>query len=207
MEKTKKRMPIISIDGADGLGKSTQVELLKKHFESKGNKVEVVHFPFQKGPNWVQIDKFLKGGYGKLEKVHPKWLAVLFAHNRFDNKNVILEAIEDSKIVIIDRYVNSSIAYQCPRLSPEEADELKSFILDYEYDVLGLVKPDVSISLINDGAVELSNGDILESNKAYQQVVDKAFKDLGTSIYVATKDGARKSAETINKEILKQINI
>ena len=48
--------------------------------------------------------------------------------------------------VLLDRYVYSNIAYQCAKLSnPDEADELREWILNTEYGNFDLPVPDLNI--------------------------------------------------------------
>ena len=59
-----------------------------------------------------------------------------------------LEALINGKVVIVDRYVYSNIAYQCAKLSDEaEADRLRDWIFNTEYGNFALPVPDLNIFL------------------------------------------------------------
>lgn len=100
----------ISFEGVDGSGKSTQIIKLKNFFEEKGYQVVLTREP---------------GGTDIGEKIRHIILdtanrsmtymteALLYAASRAQHvEEVIKPAVESGKIVICDRFVDSSIAYQ-----------------------------------------------------------------------------------------------
>lgn len=100
----------ISIEGPDGSGKSTQIEVLRKYFEKQGIDVLLTREP---------------GGTPISEKIREIILdknnmemddmteALLYAASRAQHvAEVIKPALAAGKIVICDRFIDSSIAYQ-----------------------------------------------------------------------------------------------
>jgi dTMP kinase len=68
---------IIVIEGLDGSGKSTQIELLKTKLKIMGVDYKYIHFPMlNQGRYGELIAEFLRGEYGTVEGVHPKLVAV-----------------------------------------------------------------------------------------------------------------------------------
>ncbi|MDR0831155.1 MAG: dTMP kinase [Prevotellaceae bacterium] len=134
---------LIVIEGLDGAGKSTQIELLKAAFEKQGIKYKYVHFPMlSKGVYGELIAEFLRGEYGSVENVHPKLVALLFANDRKEHIDKIINWLEDGHIVLADRYVNSNIAFQCAKTQDiNQKEKLKKWILNFEYNYNKLPKP------------------------------------------------------------------
>ena len=140
---------IIVIEGLDGSGKSTQIELLKTKFDVLGMNYRYIHFPMlNQGKYGELIAEFLRGEYGSLEAVHPKLVAVLFANDRKEHLEKINEWLQKGYCVLMDRYVNSNIAFQCAKIENEsEKERLKQWILDFEFHHNQLPLPFMSFFL------------------------------------------------------------
>ena len=99
----------ITFEGADGCGKSTQLNLLKEYLEQKGFEVVLTREPGGKGLG-EEIRKLLLhyDGY-----VSPKCEAFLFLADRAQNIDTIVKtAVDEGKIVLCDRHIDSTVAYQ-----------------------------------------------------------------------------------------------
>ncbi len=137
----------IVIEGLDGAGKSTQVARLTKWIESKGKKVEYLHFPRFSAPVYGElIARFLRGELGKIDEVNPYLVALIYAGDRAVAAAMVRRWQEEGSVVLVDRYVLSNIAYQCAKLGEGKA-ELKEWILDLEYSTNNIPQPDVTIFL------------------------------------------------------------
>ena len=98
---------MIVIEGMDGSGKTTQAKMLKRYLESKGYPVVLLKEPTD-GPKGQQIRMRLENG-----NVDQFELMRLYAEDRYENvTNNIIPALNEGKIVIVDRYVPSSLVYQ-----------------------------------------------------------------------------------------------
>lgn len=140
---------IITIEGLDGSGKSTQIDLLIAKLNELGVKHKFIHFPMlNKGEYGKLIAEYLRGELGSLENVHPKLVALLFAEDRNEHKATLNEWLNEGYLIIMDRYVNSNIAFQCAKTA-ERTDkiELKKWILDFEFNHNNLPNPDLSFFL------------------------------------------------------------
>ncbi|MDR0939045.1 MAG: dTMP kinase [Mediterranea sp.] len=137
------------IEGLDGCGKSTQLELLRAALEERGIRLKYIHFPMlNQGVYGELVAEFLRGEYGSLETVHPKLVALLFANDRREHADTIRHWLDEGYHVLADRYVYSNIAFQCAKLvSEEERRRLKEWILDFEFGVNSLPRPDKSFFL------------------------------------------------------------
>ncbi len=142
-------MKLLVIEGVDGAGKSTQIKLLKDFFSKKGYKCEYLHFPRTDTPYFGElITRFLRGEFGSLNEVDPYLVAMLYAGDRKDASMMINNWLSDGKIVLLDRYVYSNIAYQCGKLNEITAqNKLMNWILSLEFTHFAIPKPDLNVFL------------------------------------------------------------
>jgi dTMP kinase len=143
------KMKLLVIEGVDGAGKSTQIKLLKDFFSKKGYKCEYLHFPRTDTPYFGElITRFLRGEFGSLNEVDPYLVAMLYAGDRRDASMMINNWLSDEKIVLLDRYVYSNIAYQCGKLNEITAqNKLMNWILSLEFTHFAIPKPDLNVFL------------------------------------------------------------
>ena len=142
-------MKLIVIEGVDGAGKSTQIRLLKKYFTTKGFDCAYLHFPRTEAPYFGDlIARFLRGEFGSLGEVDPYLVAMLYAGDRKDAAPIIQSWLREGKVVLLDRYTYSNIAYQCAKLhSIEEQNKLSKWIFSLEFIHFAIPLPDLNIFL------------------------------------------------------------
>lgn len=176
---------LVVLEGLDGAGKSTQVKKLKEYLGTVCPGLEYIHFPRYDSPVYGGlIGKFLRGGFGANDAVHPQLVALLFAEDRRAAMPQIRQALDKGCTVLLDRYVYSNIAYQCAKLQDDaEAEELRAWIQDTEYGAFGLPRPDLNIFLdVPIGFVERS----LRSTRAGDD--DRAYLNGSQDIHEADLD-------------------
>ncbi len=101
----------ISFEGVDGAGKTTQVNLLADHLRTLGREVVVTREPGGTVLGTQIRAMLLTANPG--EEISPRTEALLFAADRAQHvSEVIRPALERGAIVITDRYLDSSLAYQ-----------------------------------------------------------------------------------------------
>ncbi|MBN1109085.1 MAG: dTMP kinase [Bacteroidales bacterium] len=142
-------MKLFVIEGIDGAGKSTQIDLLRQYFSGMGFGCEYLHFPRTDEPYFGElIARFLRGEFGSLNDVDPWLVAMLYAGDRKDAGDKIRNWLNDGRMVFLDRYTYSNIAYQCAKLdSRDDQDRLMNWILDLEFRHFGIPVPDLNILL------------------------------------------------------------
>ncbi|OGC25007.1 dTMP kinase [candidate division WOR-1 bacterium RIFOXYB2_FULL_42_35] len=99
----------ITLEGPEGCGKTTQAKRLKEFLEEKGHKVLLTHEPggTQFGQHMRELLLFPEMSLDKLSEVF------LFAADRSEHvRKLILPALKQGKIVLCDRYNDSTLAYQ-----------------------------------------------------------------------------------------------
>jgi dTMP kinase len=142
-------MRFVNIEGLDGSGKSTQIKLISEYLESNKIKYKYLHFPRTNSPIYGElVAKFLRGELGDINTVNPYLIALIYAGDRNDAKELINEWISENYLVVIDRYVYSNIAFQCAKLRKEdEIEKLSNWIKYLEFEYHKIPKPDISLYL------------------------------------------------------------
>ncbi len=102
-------MPFITFEGIDCSGKTTQIELLKKHFSQRKDIV------FTLNPGETLLGKELRKIILhrkdlKLSEINELFLFFTGIHDNYEK--VILPGVSQNKIIFCDRYYDSTIAYQ-----------------------------------------------------------------------------------------------
>lgn len=104
-----KRGYFITFEGADGCGKTTQLELLADYLKEKNKEVIITREPGAKGLG-EKIREILLNYDGE---VSDRCESFLFLADRAQHIDMIVNpAVEAGKIVLCDRHIDSSVAYQ-----------------------------------------------------------------------------------------------
>lgn len=220
-----KKGRLIVIEGAsDGIGKSTQIERLQEHLKADGAKISTHHFPTYYSYQGKGVEKYLAGEYGKPNELSPYFINTLYAYDRTVTWRVKLkELYNKGRTILLDRYTTSSLIYQSSTISDKKAKkDFLDFVIDFEYNKLGIQKPDVVIFLHapldlvtkmrrerteNEGlANDIHERDLDFMKRVYDNAMEVA-KYLGwTMINCATADGKRiRSVDSIHKEIYEKV--
>ena len=136
---------LIVMEGAcDGIGKTTQFNLLKNKLIEENHNVISHHFPSYNTYQGVPVEKYLNGEYGSPKELSPYFINSLYALDRAITwKTDLKEKYENNNTILLDRYTTSSIIYQSSLI--EDLDERKKFIdyiCDFEYNKLEIKEPD-----------------------------------------------------------------
>jgi dTMP kinase len=129
---------LIAIEGIDGSGKRTQVDLLEKALVAGGHSVYSTGFPQYDSWFGKMVGQFLNGDFGALESVDPHFSALLYAGDRFEAKFRLETALKLGKIVLADRYIGSNLAHQTARAPAADRPAFVSWIEHLEYNIYNL---------------------------------------------------------------------
>lgn len=224
-------MRFLVIEGLDGSGKSTQLKLLREHLEKNALPYEYLHFPrLEEGVYGDLIARFLRGEMGANDQVDPYLVAMIFAGDRADAASEIRQWMNEGKLVIVDRYVYSNIAFQCAKLSSQDEKlRLRDWILEFEFGYNKLPRPDLNLFLNvpeeftrkqlkldregNDRAYLKGERDIHEENLDFQEQVRKVYLSLQKHVNdleiidCIDADGGMLPADHISKLIINSMEL
>jgi dTMP kinase len=162
-----KKGVFICIEGLDGCGKTTQAKLLAKKLRKSHNAVYTAE------PSRGKIGTFIRKRclYGE-KRLSTVVEALLFAADRVEHvENEVLTALNEGRLVISDRYVYSSLAYQgAAGLSVEWIEQINEHAL----------KPDLAIFIDVDPKTVMSRlkpkRSVMENIETLQKVRDVYLK-------------------------------
>jgi len=182
----------ICIEGLDGCGKTTQTKILVRELRKKG--YEAV---YTAEPSRGKIGKFIKRHCLHGEKrVSSIVEALLFAADRYEHvENEIAPALKMGKIVVSDRYVYSSLAYQgAAGLSLDWIRKINQHALAPNLAIYIDVEPETVIQRLKPKKSVMEN---LETQREVRKVY-MYFVENGELIKV----NGNKPKEEVSKEIL-----
>jgi dTMP kinase len=212
---------LIAVEGIDGSGKRTQVDLLTLTLKARGHSVYSTSFPQYDSWFGKMVGKFLNGDFGALESVDPHFSALLYAGDRFESKFKLEAALDNGQIVLVDRYTGSNLAHQTARVPPAKRSEFLAWIEHLEYNIYGLareslilylrVPPQEAQRLITLKAARSytsAQKDLQEASLRHLQDAAEMYDSLSRSVPWATiqcfdaMQGAMREPEEIAMEVL-----
>lgn len=138
---------LIVLEGIDGSGKHTQLEMLARAMRERGIPYATIDFPQYRGFFGKMIAQYLNGGFGTLSEVDAHFSALLFAGDRLENKKQLETFLNEGKLVLADRYIASNLAHQGARIAVAKRPQFRRWIERLEYEIYGLPREDVVIYL------------------------------------------------------------
>lgn len=215
---------LIVIEGLDGCGKNTQVNLLVEFLKRKGKKVKYLSFPDYNEPSSSLIKMYLNREFGKdPNKVNAYAASSFYAVDRYASYKKFWEKnYKSGEIIICDRYTTSNTFYQMSKLPKNEWENYLTWLYDYEYNKLGLPKPNNVIFL--NVPIEISQNlmekrylgdknkkDLHESDitflKNCKEAANYVIKKDGWAEIFCAKENKMRDISDIHDEIIKNINI
>ncbi len=192
------------LEGLDGSGGTTQTNLLKKYFEKK----KIPHV-FLKSPNYeTETGKLIKSYLNGKLKLKPEQAFILFATDVLDSLPIIKKSLEENKVVVIDRYITSTIAYQCAKgFSLESA---LNFIKLHEFPMADAIifmdiKPETSRrrKMKEHGKLDRHERDLKLLKKVREFYQKETKENLLGKWFILNGE---RDKNDVNKDILKIIN-
>jgi dTMP kinase len=141
----KQKGKLIVIDGTDGSGKATQVDLLMKRLKADGHTVKTVDFPEYYNNFFGKfIGHCLSEQYYNFVNVHPKIASVLYAADRFESKTEIEGWLAKGYVVIANRYVSANQIHQGGKIkNTKKRQAFIEWLDEMEHEVFKIPRPDV----------------------------------------------------------------
>jgi len=191
----KKKGIFICIEGLDGSGKTTHAHRLVRNLQKK--ELEAI---YTTEPSRGELGKFIRSSVLEGEKRVPRVLeTVLFAVDRVEHlEKMVKPALQQGKIVVSDRYIYSSLAYQgSAGLDVNWIKEINSFVLPADIAIYIDVPPEVVVKRIKRKKSVMEK---LETQRKVQEVY-MMFVNSGKLIRI---DGDRPKVE-VEQNILSLI--
>lgn len=192
----------VVFEGIDGAGTSTQIDILKNsEYKDK--------FFFTAEPTSNETGKFLRKMLKGDVKLDPRTSAYLFAADRCEHlwgENGIENQIKDGKIVVSDRYLFSSLAYQTVTCGEELPKMLQNPFPLPEILFFFEIDPEISLSRI-DGRETKEIYEIVDFLKATEERYKKVIASYENSEMKIVRIDATKSKEEIHQIIVNNLPI
>lgn len=195
----------VTFEGCEGVGKSTQLTFLKEYLEKTGQKALYIREPGSTDIS-EQIRKVILDP--KNTEMDPITEAMLYAASRIQLvKQVIKPALERGELVICDRYVDSSIAYQgyARNLGADTIKEINSIAIKEcmpDITIFIDLKPQDSWRKVQlEDRMEKESRDF--HNKVYDGFVEEMKKSGGRIVAVKPDIDKKVTSRKIIEELIK----
>ena len=186
----------ICVEGVDQSGKKTQVGLLIKRLKEKGLQVEETAFPDYNTPIGKEIQAFLSGN--REYNVHVRH--ILYAANRWERKKDLVEWLNKKRLVIVNRYSPSNLAYGLANgLNLEWLLNLEKGLPEADLIIVLDTSPEVSFKRKRVGR------DIYERDLSFLRKVREAYIQLSQKFQWVVVNG-EKSIKTSQENIWEVVN-
>ncbi len=168
------------LDGLDGSGKSTQTARVAEALRARGETVRVISFPDYREPSSALVRMYLAGEFSdNPDEVNAYAASSFYAVDRYASYRKFWRAdYERGSVILATRYVSSNAIHQMSKLPESEWPAYLRWLEDFEYEKLGLPRPDAVVFLQMERAVadrlilaryqgDAARKDIHEKNRAY----------------------------------------
>ena len=213
---------LIVIEGTDGSGKSTQFRSLTERMTREGRQFQKLVFPQYAEESSALIRMYLGGEFGsKPSDVNAYAASAFYAEDRYASyKKVWGQWYEQGGLVLSDRYTTSKAVHQASKEPAEKQGEFLKWLYEFEYDKLGLPRPDLTIYLDvptdftekmmrSREAATNTHADIHEQDLEYlatcRRTGKAAAEFYGWTVINCVRDGEMRSIEDIHEEIYSHV--
>lgn len=195
MNKSITRGYFITVEGSDGVGKSTQIHNIENYFLKLGYEVQLT-----REPGGTRIGDKLRDILLDVtnDEMNEMTEMLIYAASRAQHiKELIEPSLKKGKIVISDRYIDSSIAYQgYGRRLGEDAVKIVN-----EYASFGLI-PDLTFWLDLDpelGRKRILSRSIIQDKDVTFDRIELEKNDFHNRVREGYKEIARKNPERVHR--------
>ena len=216
------RGKFIVLEGIDGSGKRTQMEMLARALAGKKIECTRVSFPRYEGFFGKMAAQFLNGAFGPLEAVDPHFSALLYAGDRLESKPELEAALAGGRTVLADRYIGSNLAHQGARVPPRKRAEFLKWLKQLEYEIYGLPKEDIVVylhvppkeaqRLVGQKAAReytKRRRDLQEANLAHLKAASEVYDELSRQanwVRIECLDATRERIRNIEDKAPRKVN-
>ena len=196
----------IVVEGLDGSGKSTQIDLLRDYFQARG---EACHVTAE--PTDLPTGKLIRSVLRKEIEVDPRTLAAMFAADRIEHlfhpTSGILHLLGEGYHVISSRYYFSSLAYQSEYVDPgfvASLNRLAKSTLPADLTIFLDLDPQVSMQRIRERPGEDELFETLDKLTDVRESFLNAFAVFGSDEHIVQVDAGQpvaRVAEQIQLEV------
>ncbi len=210
---------LIAIDGLDASGKNTQALMLESYLKQREIPCRYLSFPTYDAKYSSLVSMYLSGEFGNdPDIVNPYAASSFFAMDRYSSYMLDWKSdYDEGKIIVANRYTTANAVHQLSKLSESEYEPFLDWLYDYEYNRLGVPKPDYVIYLSLPPAVSLRFIDSRSNETGEPKDIHEKSADHITNSYKAAMFSAKllgwhtidcadgdmmRSREDINSEII-----
>lgn len=180
--------------------KQPKASCLPKAYKHKGFCVKKITFPDYSEKSSILAQMYLQGEIGPLEEINGYAASSFYSVDRYISyQRKWKHDLENGVTIIADRYTTSNATHQMGKLPKEEWADFLAWLCDFEYDKLGLPRPDLVIYL--DMQPSTSKGLIEKRYLGDNTKKDIHEADFGYLLHC--REAAFYAAEQQNWQILK----
>jgi len=192
----KRKGVFICVEGLDGCGKTTQTKLLVERLEKKGYDAIYTAEP-SGGKIGSLIKEYCLHGETRVSSIVE---ALLFAADRFEHvEKEVIPALNEGKLVVSDRYVYSSLAYQgAAGLDLEWIEKINEHAIRPHLAVFIDVEPETVIHRLKPRKSVMEN---LETQRNVREVYVK-FVEKGELVRIDGNNSKQEVADDILTVVL-----
>ena len=214
---------LIVIEGTDGSGKSTQFKILTERLRQEGKAFKTLVFPQYSEPSSALIRMYLGGEFGtNPSDVNAYAASAFYAVDRYASfKKDWGKWYDQGGLIVSDRYTTSNAVHQASKEAPENQPAFLKWLYEFEYEKLGMPRPDLTIYLDvptaftdrlmrNREAATNTKADIHEQDLSYlatcREMGRRAAEYYGWHIIHCVRDDQMRSIEDIHQEIYRLVS-
>lgn len=213
---------LIVIEGTDGSGKSTQFQRLTERLTQEKKVFQKLVFPQYAEPSSALIRMYLGGEFGrKPTDVNAYAASSFYAVDRYASyKKVWGEFYENGGLIVSDRYTTSNAVHQASKVTGQAQKDFLKWLYEFEYDQLGLPRPDLVIYLdvptdFTEKMMRRREADTNTTADIHEQDIEylstcrrtgrAAAEYYGWTVVECVREGRMRSIEDIHEEIYRHV--
>ena len=204
------RGKLLVIEGTEGSGKETQADLLVRRLNEMGEKAVKMRFPMYDTPTGKIIYEHILNKDGNSyfdEEVDPKALSLYYAADRVNNIGKINELLDKGVHVVLDRYVESNMAYQASKFEDiKDRVNMIFWMEQLEFNLLDLPRPDKVIFLFLPYQYRPLVGEVADSKyHNIEMTYHLLSRRYDSGVVSCVNDDKLKDINSISDEVLEYV--